>query len=381
MNFQPRTFAKKVLPNLASLKITVVCLILLLVLTAWGTIYQASYGLYAAQTRFFHSWYFLVGAFFPFPGAQLVMWVLFVNLLASMIFRVKYSITNAGNILTHGGLLFLLAGSFVTYRYATESYLPLQEGEVANVSLDRRTWELAVWIEPVEGLEKKVTALEIGADQLGAELDFREFGFIARLDKYYKNSDAAPGPAEMGWIENSEGIGSLISRKPYSDPEDDFPGAMLTILGASGPDRNTLLYGGQENPNTFSVAGKTVQILLRRKRHPLPLALKLIDVRREDYSGTGIARSYESDVDIQGAGLERRTRIYMNHPLRHGDYTFFQSSYSKGRNGKETSVFAVVENGGRWIPYVSSLVIFSGMVLHFVIMMFGTRNRTRWEAA
>ena len=84
---------RSLVPRLASVRISVVCLLLLLGLTAWGTVYQAEYGLYAAQTRFFYSWYFLVGGFLPLPGAQLVLWVLFFNLIASMLFRVTYSLS------------------------------------------------------------------------------------------------------------------------------------------------------------------------------------------------------------------------------------------------------------------------------------------------
>src|SRR3954471_3808651 len=94
----PAFTLKALAPRLASLRISVVCLALLLILTAWGTIYQAGNGLYAAQERFFHSWYFLIADWIPFPGSQLVISVLFLNLLASMIFRVKYSFGNLGNI-------------------------------------------------------------------------------------------------------------------------------------------------------------------------------------------------------------------------------------------------------------------------------------------
>jgi hypothetical protein len=46
---------KKIIQLFSSVKIAVVCLLLLFVLTFWGTVAQVQQGLYVAQERFFHS--------------------------------------------------------------------------------------------------------------------------------------------------------------------------------------------------------------------------------------------------------------------------------------------------------------------------------------
>ena len=357
------------------MRISVVCLLLLLILTAWGTVYQAQYGLYASQVRFFTSWYFLVGGFLPLPGAQLVLWVLFFNLAASMLFRVNYSFANIGNILTHGGFLFLLAGSFVTYKFSQESYLPLTEKEVSNVSLDRRDWELAVWSDGGFGNEKKVTALSISPKQVGEEIDFPEFGFKAMVQNYYRNCEASQDSGNGGFAANAEGINNLRTRRPSQDPEDDMAGANLRLKPLGGESQQMLIYGGQMTPNTFVSNGKTIQITLRKARHPLPITIKLIDVKKEEYPGTGIARVYQSDVEVKGEGMNLKTRINMNHPLHYKDFTFYQASYSADAQGRESSVFAVVQNQGRLLPYISGTMIFGGMVIHFLVMLFAFGNR------
>ena len=53
----------------------------------------------------------------------------------------------------------------------------------------------------------------------------------------------------------------------------------------------------------------------------------------------------------------------MNQPLRHKGYTFYQSSYIEDDN-KEISVLAVVKNLGRALPYLSSLIICIGLLIH-----------------
>ncbi len=371
-NLAPRV--KGIIPQLASLRISVVCLFLLLILTAWGTIYQAEYGLYAAQVRFFYSVYFLVWGFLPLPGAQLVLWVLFFNLAASLLFRVSYRLSNIGNILTHFGFLFLLAGSFLTHQYAQESYLPLNEKEISNVSFDKRQWELAVWTGEGFGLEKKVSTFGISPKDVGHELDFSEYGFKAIIQNYYRNCVALLDSTSNEALMGKEIIVSLLTRRPAQDPEDDIAGIILRIKSAGEDPQPMFFYGGKTTPNTATVLGKTIQLELRKRRHPLPITLKLVDVKKEDYPGTGIPRSYHSDVEVQGEGMNLKTRISMNHPLHYKNFTFYQASYFEDE-GRESSVLAVVENSGRLLPYISGIMIFGGMVIHFLLMLFGFSRR------
>src|ERR1700689_4465921 len=92
---------------LSSLRITVACLFLLFILTFWGTIAQVQQGLYAAQERYFNSFFFLAAGFIPFPGAQLVLWVFFFNLISSIIltFKKYTQWENSGLLIIHMGLI------------------------------------------------------------------------------------------------------------------------------------------------------------------------------------------------------------------------------------------------------------------------------------
>jgi hypothetical protein len=44
--------------------------------------------------------------------------------------------------------------------------------------------------------------------------------------------------------------------------------------------------------------------------------------------------------------------------------------------GGENSTFAVVTNPGRVLPYVSSLLVFGGMLLHFALSFLGYVRKT-----
>jgi len=119
--------------SLASLKLTVVLLLLLASLVLGGTAWQAEHGLYAAQRDVFAAWVFLLFGFIPLPGLLTAGLLLFVNLLAAAAFRLRYRWRHAGLILIHYGLLLLIAGGFVISLKTGEYFLTLREGESAGV--------------------------------------------------------------------------------------------------------------------------------------------------------------------------------------------------------------------------------------------------------
>jgi hypothetical protein len=91
-----------------------------------------------------------------------------------------------------------------------------------------------------------------------------------------------------------------------------------------------------------------------------------LDFKKVLHAGTGIAKSYSSEINLIENGIPRRVLIQMNEPLRHRGYTFFQSSFIEGPEG-EATVLAAVKNYGRLFPYISSIVMSIGLFLHLLI--------------
>ena len=58
----------------------------------------------------------------------------------------------------------------------------------------------------------------------------------------------------------------------------------------------------------------------------------------------------------------------MNEPLRHKGYTFFQASFIDDTE-IETTVLATVKNYGRLFPYISSIIMSVGLLIHLLVMM------------
>ncbi len=363
----------------ASLKLTVICLMTLIVLVVWGTIFQAEHGLYAAQQKFFHSWIFLLLGFIPFPGTVLTMFVLFLNLCFALIFRVGYRWSNIGNIVTHLGIIVLLVGSFYTFNYSEESVLSLKEGDSSRFSSSSYAWELAIWQET--GGARKTFAMDSQGFEAGKEILFESLNIKIKINEYYPNSEAfLPQGTSAALREghgpiNVSGIQTLKGLPNSPEPSQDQAGIAFDIVSPA-VSRSVLLYGGDNTPTRISIAGKAYGFSLRKKKFPLPVNIQLLDFKKIMYPGSDIPRSYESRVMITTEGLEREVRISMNKPLRYKDYTMFQSSYFVDRDGTEYSILAVVKNAGRLLPYISSLLIFLGIAIHFIVMLFRRKKMT-----
>ncbi|MCA9402410.1 MAG: cytochrome c biogenesis protein ResB [Candidatus Omnitrophica bacterium] len=359
----------------ASVRITVACLVWLFVLTFWGTVAQVSDGLYQAQEKFFHSWYFLQWGFLPLPGAQLTLWILFVNLSANAVFRFVYRWANVGILIIHLGLLSYFVGAFVTLHGVEESNLTLREGETSNVAQAYHDWELAVW-SPSEADALEVTAFDVAGLKSGEVVTLTDPPLEFGVRLYFANAQAyTRGKAPQPDLLNVSGINDLSRLALDSAPERNFPGGIFTVRLPDGSRRDILLYGQESQPTPLAAGGKGYLFQIRRKRYQLPITVTLKKFEMEKHPGTEIARSYRSYVQIERQGIKRDAEIYMNHPYRFKDYTFYQASYAVDQRGEFRSTLAVVRNEGRLLPYVSSLVTFAGLAVHFLVMAF----RRRWR--
>jgi len=371
-NLRQRLSAIPLIDYLCSVKLTVLCLLFLFFLTLWGTIDQVSNGLYLAQQKFFYSWLILLFNFLPVPGAQLVMWVLFINLALVAVFRFEYTWSKAGLLITHLGLMSFLVAAFATFKLCEEYHLTLLEQESSNVASAYHGWELSVWKESKEYTPREVTAYDSRNFHSGQILNFAEAGFSLLVKDYFPNCNAytssGAGGAQKLALINASGIKSLRKVTLQKEPEKNSPGGIFVLTRPGVEDVLVLLYGGESIPTPVKIGKETYFFSLRLKRFLLPFSLKLLDFRMEVHPATEMARSYESEVEIQTAAMTRRSVISMNNPLRHKDLTFYQASYSIDSQGREASTLAVVKNSAQLLPYIASTLTFLGLLIHFGIM-------------
>jgi len=361
--------AWRLLSAIASLKLTVIGLSLLLILTVWGTIYQVDSGLYQAQQRFFRSWFFLAGGFLPFPGGQLVMAVMLANLVAACTKLTFQGRMQIGLLLTHAGLILMLGAGAVTFYLGFESNLTLFEGEGANVSTSNSDWEIAIWPRPPEGTTRDIAATDAATLHSGDKLSVPGSGIELVVEDYFPHAEAFQKPEENASREytNGSGIMSLRALPRRKEPSEDRPGLMALVRSNGKDVANVLLWGGDTHDTVLTIDGRQIGFELRRKRFLLPTTIKLVDFKMETHPGIDMASSYSSKVIVSpGSDAERAVTISMNKPLRIDNFTFYQASYSMDAGGREGSTLAVVKNFGRTMPYVATMITFGGMLLHFI---------------
>jgi hypothetical protein len=353
----------KIFKIISSVKITVFCLFWLFVLTFWGTVAQVDHGLYAAQERYFFSFFFTVFKIIPIPGAQLVLWILFFNLIASAAshFSKLRGWQSAGLKLSHLGVLIYFVAAFITFHATQESNVHLLEGAGTNVSASYTDWELAYWDQTKDGV-RQVTAYDVTRVKPGDSFKMGDVNVL--VGQFHLNTTAFKTPQNN--VANDSGIGMLEPKDLLPEREKNVAGGIFSLNG-----RKVLLYGLESNPT--KVAGH--HFILRRKRYPLPFIIRLKEFKAEFHPGTQTAKSYESIVEMIKPGVKRDVRIFMNNPLREKGYTFYQASYDIDAMGREYSTLAVVRNSGQVLPYIASLVVFLGLAFHFIVAAL-RRKRT-----
>ncbi len=333
---------------ISSLKLTVLCIFLLGVLIFWGTLDQIEHGLYLAQERFFNSLFVFLGPV-PVPSVRIIMWVLFFNLSAALIYRFKFNMRNLGLIITHLGLIILMVSGFLTLHYSHEYFVNLYEGETSNIASDYMNWELVV-IKEEQGQISKVSIKETDL-KAGESFNATGLALPIKIEDKYINCRYFETPF----------AGRILKELPTEkDYEKNVRGLVLQVAN-----KEVKLEGEVEPNYSLSYQGINYVLLLRREQHKLPFTIELLDVERELHPGTDKAKSYQSKVSINENNLVRELTISMNKPFRSGLYTAYQASFAIDEAGKEMTVLSLVKNLNYTLPYIASLICSLGLFLHF----------------
>ena len=361
--FWDRVRSLRLIRYLGSLELGLICMVVLFGLILAGTLYQVDFGLYAAQQKFFHSWFTTLGPV-PLPGAQTAFAVLAVNLLVSTLFTIRYRWNNIGLFLIHIGLIVLVAGGFQAHIYARESVIGLAEGERTGVAYDPHQYEL----EARAG--DQVYTASLASIKPGQRLEIPGTESVLSVVETYPNAEA-----ELA-ADGSRRIVGLHELEPDRDPSRNRP-AIHAVLGSSEEaGASVFLYGGENTSTTLAGSQGRVDLVLRPTRYDLPFTLALEDFHAEFYPRSDIPKEFTSRVRVIDGDAQRTAVISMNEPLRYGGYTLFQASYATDeRDETLASIFAVVRNPARSLPYIVSLLIAVGLILHFALRVVRGRKR------
>ena len=366
----------KLIQVFGSYGLACLCLIFLFVLTFFGTLHQVENGLYDAKQTYFNSWFLWTevgGASVPyFPGGVLSMSLLTVNLIIGGLLRITWSTRNAGVIIIHFGIIFMLLAGLVKLTRSDEGHLTLMEGGSSDHFQSYNLWEVAVW---------EVTAGEVGeellipdehiTDLIGSTrrtFTSPDLPFDLTLTGFVQNCDILPkGPQWEATGEVIDGYG-ILALPAEKESERDLAGIHAEVL-IDGRSERAILYGAQRAPWVFNASGKRWAVDMRHTRYPMPYGITLKKFQKEDHPGISMAKSFRSWVTRADESGEEEILIQMNEPLREGGLVLFQSSWGPegaGPEGPFFSVFSVVRNPSDKWPEYSMWIIFIGLVMTFL---------------
>jgi hypothetical protein len=368
-----------------SLKLTVVCLTLGLILVFIGTLAQVDLGLYKAQNEFFRS--FLIywtpkgsGLKIPvFPGGYLVGGVLLINLVTAHFTRFKWTRKKIGIWMVHVGLILLLVGQLLTDILSRESTMHLRNGESSNYSVTERDAELAV-IDVTDAEMAKVVAIPQAQLHRDRTIRHAEMPFGIHVKQFYANSSLENPGSAAGAPPATRGVGSRVAARELPRVTEmerrDVPSAVVEIETAQGPLGSWLVSEFIEEPQTFAYDNRTYQILLRPRRYYEDFSIKLLNFQHDVYSGTDIPKNFSSRVQVERpqTGEKREVLIYMNSPLRYEGQTYYQSGFDPDDGG---TILQVVHNPGWLTPYFSCVLVGAGLIVQFLTHLIGFAMKWR----
>ncbi|MCC6545613.1 cytochrome c biogenesis protein CcsA [Candidatus Sumerlaeota bacterium] len=384
---------KRILRSLASLRLTVVLLVMALVLVFVGTLAQVQMGMWETVATYFRSWVAWVDPSqfapsgsappwlrFPMPGGLTISALMILNLVAAHLTRFRFSASRAGILLLHAGLIVLLMGEFITGYFSNEGLMRIDVGGSSSFVEDVRSAELAVLDTTRPDLDRVISIPQwriVKAMQLGERIRHPDLPFEVEVTRWYPNArlirPKGPTPATQG-----VGLEAQADEQPQSRGVDggatDAPAAYVSLFRDGAAVGTWLVSADLLDAQEVLTGGQKYGISLRYARRYLPYEIHLLEFRHDKFVGTQIARNFSSRVRLHDmeTGVDRETKIWMNNPLRYRGATFYQASYKPDGSG---TVLQVVKNPAAPIPYVASAMISAGMVWHFLMVLTGYLKR------
>jgi hypothetical protein len=408
--------ASLLLRLLGSMKLSVWLLLLLALQTWLGTFAQSWKSIEDVQRDYFESWW-LIGEWpisfwgtplwpdennqpwrlrIPMPGAYPVMGLLLVNLVVGGICRMRWQARNVGILITHFGIVFLLAAGFVKLSYGYAGFLGVFETPADGNVLPGRVYEttrfvsghedeLVLLVDRGETTEERVIPEHHlwGARGSGV-VTVRGEGlpFSLQVSHWVDHSRVAPkGPMVKTLMPVVDGAFlESIAWPPGEQPQSssEYSGCYVKMLPAGGMPAEAILRSSRLEPFdrtrypwTFSVQGQRYGLELRRVTRDLPFSVRLDKFQKRDHPGTLSPMDFRSRVTARDGSGTQPAEIFMNNPLRRDGFVLYQSNWGPQPMGGPPwySILEVKYDPSDVWPMLACFVIFAGLATHFVLKL------------
>lgn len=135
LNPRPESLFRKLFRFLASLKLALTLMGVIVAATAVGTICESSFNADVAREYIYNA-----------PWFNIWLGVLCVNLFCAAAIRYPWKPHQTGFVITHAGIITLLIGSMIDRKWGIEGYVHLHRGAEATSTMELNKQELRVYV-------------------------------------------------------------------------------------------------------------------------------------------------------------------------------------------------------------------------------------------
>lgn len=351
-----------------------------MILLVVGTIAQKDIGILTSQQTYFASYVYTLG-FVPLPGGITLISILFINLLAKFLFKSEWSWKRSGTIITHFGILILIVGGLLSYVTSKEGYLMVQEGASSATIEDYhqrvlvvKKGDTRVFVTPYETLSTQASHATVSSPAFPFQITITKACYNCGITK-------RPEDDQDGWHRPGRFM-QLVPKDKDPQDEKNMTGIEFIVTGAEKNAPGNATGNEEEDQNgkylTFdkfpkpphitatdpqSGAPVDYTIAIERATRDLPFTITLEKFTEDFHPGTDMARAFQSKIIVTDGATSWPALIQMNQPLRYRGYTLYQSSFDMSGD-KPYTILTVVENKGRIFPYIATIIIAFGLILH-----------------
>jgi hypothetical protein len=388
---------------LSSIRLTLFLLTASVLLIFFGTLDQVHYGIYHTQQKYFEH-VFVIWSYpqqwiygdalqwfkLPLPGGYFLGPLLVINLACAHFKYFRPSLKKIGIPFIHAGIVLLLLGQLWTQVRQTEYFMWLAEGERGHFVESFHYDEFVITDITDPDADIAYSWHEAALRERGQQLSHPDLPFTIEVLWHARNAAIFQRPpnaaAAFPQMPFDRGIGAendlvAMAQPPtFAEGERNVTSAIVRLSdSSSGQPIGSWLVSNlfrQHMPmrqpfphQEFTHGDRTYRVAMRFTRRYLPAEIELRDFHHDRYPGTDIPFNFSSDVRLHefATGNARDTLIYMNHPLRYAGLTFYQASFA---DNDTRSMFQVVHNPARWIPYISTAITTIGLIVQFVVSLY-----------
>lgn len=385
------SWIRRVYDFLCSFKLATALLLILGVLTWLATLEQIDKGLHPTLNKYFH-WqaFWLLPEIngkvvpLPLPGGYWVSALLLVNMTLGGVVRIRKGWKQAGNLIAHFGIIFMLVGGGVAHHFSERGNMAIEEGTVSDTAEDYFEFVVEV-AEILDGKPHNIHVIR-GSEIKGLADRHRtfilpDFPFDLQLGGYLKNT--MPVSANERAPDRSQTVADgywLMDRPDEVNAEMNLAGTYGRVIREDGEvDAPFIVCAASFHPFTVRVGERVFTVDMRKRLWPMPFDVRLEEFTAEFHPGTQRPAKFVSEVTRIEDGSEAMVTIQMNEPMRHAGLTFFQASYGPpgaGPGDSMYSVFEIVRNPADKWPEYSLYVVTLGMLITFLTKLGESLVRT-----